>query len=204
MKKTSLSFAVALILTGCTVFSKEKTGSHQKILVNTETTTIKKETPIEIVNITEFFDFGCSHCKTANANLKTLKEEFGKKINIEQKHFPLRPATFFAAEASECARKQDKFEIFKDTIFENFGVYTPQKMKEIAQKIGLNMEEFEICVKSGSAKQYVQAQVSEGEVLGINGTPFFLINNEIQIPGNLPIKTLKLLIQKILDGEKME
>lgn len=199
MKKITITFLILLFIFGC-----KKTESPQKILINTEAKVIEKEMVSKIINITEFFDFGCGHCKTANNNLKILDEKFGEKIKIEQKHFPFRPETFFAAEASECARRQEKYEIFKDMIFENFGVYTPQKMEEIAQKIGLNMKEFSTCIKSGSTKQYVQKQLSEGEVLGVHGTPFFVIDNQIQIPGNISVRTFERLIQKILDGEKME
>lgn len=198
MNKIIFTFSILLFLSGCHIFTKEET-SNRKILINTETNILKKEKPLKVITIIEFFDFGCGHCKTANDNLKTLKLKFGDKIKIEQKHFPLRPTTFFAAEASECARRQNKYESFKDMIFENFGVYSLTKMTEIAQTLELNMKDFETCIKSGSAKQYVQKQVTEGEVLGIHGIPFFVINNEIQIPGNLPIKTFEKLIQKILN-----
>ena len=190
MKKT-LFFLFVLFLSGCT-----KPISHNP--VNTEPSDKKQK--LETVHIVEFFDYGCEHCRTSHNVFKKLQQTFGDKLVITPKHFPLKSETFLVAEASECARKQGAFESFSDQAFENFGVFTTKKMEEIAKKLNLNMENFSLCLKSGFAKNSVQQHINEGEVLGIKGTPFFLVNEKLEIPISLPEKSFETIIQKLLDG----
>ena len=160
---------------------------------------LSKETPP--LTIIEFFDFGCSHCKNAAQVVSNLKEKYGDKVNIEIKHFPLRPATFLAAEAAECARNQNQFKAFHDAIFspENFGKNTAGNLKAIAVNLNLNTDQFTACLESESTKDRVMKDKLLAKKYNVSSTPYFLIPEEdIEIPGFFPEPLFIDLIDKLL------
>ena len=93
MKKL-LVFACSFLLLGC-LATKEDSSLPE----NTEASTINKHSNKEVetgpIQIVEFFDFGCGHCKTAAKTMDSLKEKFGNQINVVSRHYPLSPKTFF-------------------------------------------------------------------------------------------------------------
>ncbi len=195
MKKI-LAFSFAFFLFGCTNLQNDNEKSA-------ENSTPKKE----YVQITEFFDFGCGYCKRAAEMIPKLETKFGNKIKVEQRHYPLSPKTFKVAEAAECAKKQGKFRQFHDMAFANFGKYGEEDILNIVRNLNLNEEEFKICWDSGSMKSEVRKDQKMGEALGITGTPFFLVDGNIKIPGMPGEKMMSDVINKILEinnGENSE
>ncbi len=192
MKKLFLLFP-AFFLIACS--TSENSGN----LLNTSSPPSKNNP--KVVRITEYFDFGCGHCKKASQTMDNLKRKYGKKLKITFRHFPLSPKTFMAAEASECARTQGKFKPFHDLIFENFGVYTAEKMKEIADGLNLNREKFDICLDSGVMKSKVREDQEQARKFGASGTPYFIINERTKIPGAISETAFENLIDKILESK---
>ncbi len=201
----------ALVLSACSLNpSDEITGKAEEANQNNaeKTKELQKQPetlsvePPEVVKIIEFFDYGCGHCRNAHEITVNLKEKFGEKIEIIEKHFPLSPATFLVAETAECARTQGKFNEYHDTLFLNyFGNYQPENLQKAAESVELDMDEFNACATSGSEKGVVEADRKFGESLGVKGTPFFLINDSIPVPGAIPEQSFERLIQQVLDGE---
>ncbi len=153
----------------------------------------------DVVYITEFFDFGCGYCKKAANMLTKIEAKYGDKVVVEQRHFPLSPRTFGIAEASECARKQGKFRAFHDALFGNFGRYEEENIMGTARDLGLNEEEFKTCWKSGAMKTKVLKDQKMAQALGATGTPFFLINEDVKIPGMPGEAAISGMIDKLLD-----
>ncbi len=74
------------------------------------------------VTIIEFSDFQCPFCSRANPTVKKVLVEYGDKVVLVYKHFPLisiHPRAQKAAEAAECAKDQGKFWEFHDQLFDN-------------------------------------------------------------------------------------
>jgi protein-disulfide isomerase len=89
-----------------------------------------------------------------------------------------------AAEAAMCGDDQGKFWQYHDTIFlnhdgENTGAYSDDRLKEMAEKVGLNMDQFNQCLDSGQHADDVQAMVDEARSLGLPGTPSFVVNGQV-------------------------
>lgn len=75
------------------------------------------------VTVVEFSDFQCPYCQRSFETVEQLKKDYGDKIRVVYKHFPLsqiHPNAQKAAEAFECARVQgdDKAWKLHDLMFQ--------------------------------------------------------------------------------------
>ena len=70
-------------------------------------------------------------------------------------------------------------------------------MIRFTQKIGLNVNRFEICVNSGKFANIVKEDENEAKSVGISGTPGIYINDTL-IKGAVPYENFKQVIDSIL------
>lgn len=73
------------------------------------------------VILVEYSDFQCPFCSRVFPTVQKILSDYDGKVLLAYKHFPLtsiHPHAQKAAEASECARDQDKFWEFHDKLFE--------------------------------------------------------------------------------------
>ena len=150
------------------------------------------------VTIFEYSDFQCPYC--ARHTLETfpeLKKAYidSGKVKLVFKNFPLPGHSFAkkAAEAAECAFEQNKFWIYKETLFENQQNLSLKDLKKYAQELGLNTEQFNSCLDSGKYVPAVEKDLQEGQVAGIDGTPSFFINGE-KLGGAYPFASFQQII----------
>jgi len=199
MKKITLA-ALTIALVACA-----NTDSTSEVVtveaVPTEEITLEA-LPVEKATIVKFFDYNCGHCKTSHTTVKNLKAQFGDKVEFELKHYPLSAETYLVAETAECARRQGKFQAYHDKLFEeNFQNYAPANLQLVAESVGIDLDQFNTCAANGGGRSQVQADVDEATALGVSGTPYFLINNSIPLPGSIPEKSFERLINQVLAGE---
>lgn len=147
------------------------------------------------VKLVEYSDFQCPYCERHYPTLKQILAEYGDKVSVEYKHFPLNfhPMAQPAAEASECASAQGKFWEYHDKIFENQQALSQPSLTQWAQELGLNMTKFNACVQAGTYRAKVQAQAAEGSKLGVEGTPATFVNGQL-VSGALPFEAFKQII----------
>lgn len=75
-----------------------------------------------VVKIIEYSDFQCPFCSRVHPTVKKILSEYGDKVVLVYKHFPLvsiHPRAQISAEAAECAKDQGKFWEFHDQLFEH-------------------------------------------------------------------------------------
>lgn len=133
------------------------------------------------VKITEFSDFQCPACGAAVPTVQKIMEEYGDRVSLEYKHFPLTSVhafAFNAAEASECANDQGKFWEMHNIMFENQESLSIGSLKDYAETIGLDTEKFDNCLDSNAKAKYVTADFNEGIGKGVDSTPSFFVNGE--------------------------
>lgn len=133
------------------------------------------------VMIAVFTDFQCPYCAKL---AKIIDEAFKKnpeKVRVAFKNFPLRMHRYAhpAAAAALAAEKQGRFWEFHDRLFENYKELNPEKIKEIAQGLGLDWERLEKEMKEGAISAAIRRDMSEGRKVGVRGTPTVFINGRI-------------------------
>ena len=159
------------------------------------------DAPVEIV---EFSDFQCPFCGRATPTLNQIRKTFGDQVKIVFRDFPLtaiHPQAYQAAEAGECARQQGKFWEYHDALFANQRALSEDDLKRHAAEIGLDAAKFAACLDGGQAKAHVDADLKEGEALGVSSTPSFFINGRF-VAGALPYATFEQIIKDELARKK--
>lgn len=138
----------------------------------------------QTVQILKYSDYQCPACKVYIPLQEELKREFGDKVQIEYRHFPLSGHRFadLAARSTEAARKQGKFTEMHDLIFQYQEVWSRgdahDHFMDFAREIGLDIDQFEADLESDEVRQRVDSQRQEGVRRQVNATPTFFINGQ--------------------------
>jgi protein-disulfide isomerase len=105
-------------------------------------------------------------------------ERYSKEMKLVFKNFPLRNHKFAwpAAIAALAANKQGKFWELHDQLYENYSRLSDQKIREIAQQVGLDMEKFDKDMKDPELKALVERDFQEGAGAGVRGIPTIFVN----------------------------
>jgi protein-disulfide isomerase len=130
------------------------------------------------VTVVEFTDYQCPSCAAAQPTLERLITEYGDRVRFVIRDFPLQmhPDARKAAEAAEAAREQGKYWDFTAILFRNQSSLKPEQLKQYAQVLGLDVTKFGEALDSGRFAEKVQRDLSEGERIGVTGTPTFFVN----------------------------
>lgn len=154
------------------------------------------------VTIVEFADYECPYCSKVHPELKKLRSEFGDRLSLAFKDFPLsmHAKAQKAAEASRCAGAQGKFWEYHDVLFSSKELEVPQ-LKRHAREMNLDVAKFESCLDSGETAAAVKKDQSEALKLGLTGTPSFFINGHF-FSGAVDYATLRDMVMQQLAKQK--
>ena len=147
------------------------------------------EHPGAPVRLVIFSDFQCPACMKFAGTLAAIEQRFSDRIHLVFKQFPLsnqcnpllgrdlHPRACEAAAAAEAARRQGKFWRFHDALFAaNLLKNKDVALADIADEVGIDLEQFTADRRSKSAARKVQANVDQGVSLGLDGTPAVFLN----------------------------
>lgn len=164
------------------------------------------------LELVEFADFQCPHCKEAQANMDKLVTDF-PKARVVFENFPLErihPQAKLAAEYGACVTKlggSTAFFSFADAVFQGQdGLATADgaqlTLNSSVTKAGLDPAKVDACAKSPETSDAVEKSVALAQELNINQTPTLMINGR-QVPvGGVTYDMLKKIVeyQEKLDG----
>jgi protein-disulfide isomerase len=133
-----------------------------------------KDAPVQLI---EFGDFECPYCQKVHVELRRLRDQFGDKVAIVYKDFPLpmHANSQKASEAARCAGAQGKFWEFHDALFETHKLQIAD-LKEEARTLKLDGTRFDTCLDSGEQTAAVKKDLEQAKKLGLTGTPSFFAN----------------------------
>ncbi len=132
------------------------------------------------VTITLFSDFQCPYCARLVPTIEKVLETYPQQVKLVFKQFPLNMHKFArpAAIASLAARNQGKFWQMHDELFANYNKLSDEKIRELAEKIGLNMQKFDEDIKNPALQQEINVDLQLGAQAGVKGTPAVYINGK--------------------------
>ena len=137
------------------------------------------------VTIVEYSDFECPVCRNLHDALRSILPNYGGKVRVIFKDFPieqLHPWARTAAIAGRCAYQQKPEAFWKiyDLIYDNQEIISAAnawgKMMDYAGQSGLDAEAFKSCMASPEAGAAVNASHANGEKLEVNSTPTVFVN----------------------------
>jgi protein-disulfide isomerase len=162
--------------------------------------------PIQIV---EFSDLQCPHCKAAQPIVEKLQTDF-PQVRFTFQQFPLpaslHPWALKAAQYADCAAQmnQDNFWKYVDAIFDAQGgialATADDQLKELATAAGYDAAAIAQCAASPATDARVQKSLALGASLGVNQTPTVFVNGRAVLSiGGIPYDNLKALVQFEID-----
>ncbi|MBI4090088.1 MAG: thioredoxin domain-containing protein, partial [Candidatus Kerfeldbacteria bacterium] len=135
------------------------------------------------VVLIEYSDLQCPACKAYEPLLKQLTEEYGDRIALVYRHFPLRtthPYAEAAARAAEAAGTQGKFWEMHDLMFENQETWSrgdyQQLFEGYAESLGLDLNQYRSDLNSDAVVARVENHYQSGLANRVNSTPTFFLN----------------------------
>ena len=145
-------------------------------------------------SVVEFFDNQCPYCQANEPEIqKLLKDD--NKVKLVLKEFPiLGPISLVASKAALASVKQGKYPQFHEALLAHKGHYDKAALvDEIAKSVGLNIDQLHKDMDSPEIQAEIDKNLELGRALDINGTPGFVIGDQI-IGGASSVDELKKYI----------
>jgi protein-disulfide isomerase len=163
------------------------------------------------LELVEFADFQCPHCKEVQANMDKLAVDFPKaRIVYQNLPLPQHPAAANAAAYGICVGKEggsNAFFTFAAAVYDGQdGLATADgatlTLNSAVVKAGLDPAKIAACAATPAVVAQVRASVKLAQDLDINQTPTLMVNGR-QVPlGGMSYDVLKQIVQyqEKLDG----
>lgn len=113
--------------------------------------------------------------------LKQVLEAYPDQIKIVFKNFPIKnhKYAFKAATAAHAAEKQGQFWAFHDRLFENYKKLNDKMVDQIAQELGLNLEQLKADMKNPEINARIKRDMQDAVKAGVRSTPSVFVNGKL-------------------------
>ena len=137
------------------------------------------------VTMVEFFDYNCSFCKRAMADMMELLKD-DTKLKIILKEFPvLGPGSVEAAKVAAAVRMQDKsgkkYLDFHQKLLGGRGQADKARALAVAKEVGMDMKRIDTDLAGDEVKVSIEESLKLAEALGLNGTPSYIVGSDVVI-----------------------
>lgn len=137
------------------------------------------------VTVVEFFDYRCSFCMITNDWVQNTIANHGDEVRVVFKEFPIR-----GAESVESARaslavwktQPDVYLAFHSGLMTANGPLPTERIDEIAAEAGVDVPTMRAAMQDEAIVDHLDDVRELARIIGITGTPFFIIGDEV-IPG---------------------
>jgi len=133
------------------------------------------------VTIVKFSDYQCPFCVQAAPLVDQVLQAYPKDVKLVYKQFPLtsiHPQALPASKAALAAGKQGKYWEMHALLLENSRALGPEKFKELAQKLSLDLPRFERDMNSPEIQQQIDEEMQQARAADVTGTPTLFVNGK--------------------------
>ena len=177
--------------------------------------------PSAPVTLVAFIDYECPFCKRhATTVMPALVRQYVDtgKVRFVMREFPvekIHAQALNASSAALCARDQGQYWTMHDLLFADQQKLLPADLKAHAVTLGLDTRAFNACLDEGRHLAEINASQAEGQKLGIDGTPGFVIgltdpadpdrvHLSQYIRGAQPLPTFAAVLDELLRSAEVE
>lgn len=174
----------------------EQMKSNPKSVIGDSPTTGAKEQKIVLL---EFSDFQCPYCSKAHETLKQFMATRQNQVTLVYKHLPLtqiHPEAMPSAKAAWAAGQQGKFWEFHDALFENQQNLGEPLYVATAKALNLDLKRFDQDRNGQAATAAIQKDIEMAEKLGVTGTPFLIMNDQV-IANGAQLDSLEAALKQV-------
>ncbi len=135
--------------------------------------------------VVKFSDYNCGYCKKAGAVVAKLAEK-RDDIKVVVKDYPiLGSGSTIASKAALAVHDKfaDKYEEFHFALLKTGG-RTLEGVLVAADKVGIDRGELKAIYNDSKYQDQLNENLRLGQLIGVNGTPAFVVNGEF-VPGYL-------------------
>ncbi len=179
--------ACVVIFGGILFFSKKDasapTGSDGKAIQASSHTRGSDSTGVVL---TEYGDFQCPACGGFYPIVEEVVKKYEDKITFQFRNFPLRqihPNAMLAHRSAEAASNQGKFWEMYNALYSTQDSWSSLQdpsstFRSYAESLKLDMTKFDADQKGQAVNDIINADLAEGQKLGVTGTPTFFIDGK--------------------------
>ena len=143
--------------------------------------------PKATVTLEEFGDFECPVCATYSVEVKKIEAEFGDRLRVIFREYPLYPTphkhALIAAQAAEAAGLQGRFWEMHDKLYENQKAWSEATdvmpmFVDYAKQIGIDTDRFGRELNGEIVATRITQDGIRAHARAVTGTPSFFVNGK--------------------------
>jgi len=169
------------------------------------------------VTLLEYSDLQCPYCGPLEPILNAVVEKYPNDVRLVFRHWPLsfHENAPLAHQAAEAAGRQGKFFEMLDSIFADQSTWSAMAsadfetyLKDKATSLGLDAARFAADLTSPEIVEKIKANQTEGNTLGLSGTPTLFINgatvNESSGLAGRNLESFSAVVELLLKQDQMQ
>jgi len=131
------------------------------------------------INVIEFADFQCPHCRRLHGRLKALLEPYGDRVHFVRLNMPLRshPHARGAALAAICAETSGKADALADFLFSTVDL-SKENITRKAVELGIERGTFERCLEAPETEARLERESRILRDIGFQGLPTTYVGDQ--------------------------
>ena len=140
------------------------------------------------VILVEYGDYQCPSCGNAYPNVKTIMDEYGDRIALVFRNFPLtsiHPNAKVAAASAEAAGLQGKYWEMHDLLYQNQSAWETLDANKrtdgfvsFANQLNLDTTKFKADLTNAEINKKISYDMTLGKENDVSATPTFFLNGE--------------------------
>lgn len=151
-------------------------------------------TRVDAVEIVEYADYRCTHCRALMPDLLSLLSDPSKHVRLVWREAPTKSQTretLLPFIAARCAHRQGKFEAMHQALF-SAPSYTDASLLLLAEAQSLDGKRFQACMNDESVAKLIRQDQGQALLFNINASPTLFVKGRPFV-GRLELAELNAL-----------